>query len=257
MKKLTTIVSVAISCVIATLCFNSYATQKPSFDSQQVKQIESIIHDYLVNKPEVLIEASQSLQKKQQSKASQRAKQAITLNAQKLFNNPISPFMGNKDGKITVVEFLDYQCGHCKTMSPVIGEVIKADANVRVVIKGLPIFGESSNFAARAAAAAGKQNSAQFRKFHEAILKQKKGLTNDTVLNLAKETGLDVNKLKVDMEKEDIKNHIKDNFKLAQELGLQGTPAFIVSNNNGTKSEFIPGATTKTKLLDSIKKIKG
>lgn len=251
------IVSVALSSVIATVCFNIYATQTPTFDNQQVKQIETIIHDYLVNKPEVLIEASQSLREKQQSKATERAKQAISLNADKLFNNPISPFMGNKDAKVTVVEFLDYQCGHCKTMSSVIDDVMKANPNVRVVIKGLPIFGESSNFAARAAVAAGKQNANNFKKFHESLLAQKKSLSNDAIINLAKEAGLDVNKLKADMEKDDIKNHIKDNFKLAQELGLQGTPAFIVSNNSGTKSEFIPGATSKTKLLDAINKIKG
>lgn len=255
MKKLAMISGLALAVAASTICFNVIAANGNSFDAKQKKDIERIVHDYLVNQPEVLIEASSALQQKQRQEANQKAKTAIAMNAKDLLQSKNSPVIGNSSAPVTVVEFLDYQCGHCKTMSPVINELVKTNPNVRVVLKSLPIFGNSSNFASQASIAAFLIDPAKFQNFHSKLLSENKGLSKETVLKLAEESSYDVKQLETFMDKPEVKDRIKANFKLAQSLGLQGTPAFIISNNNGSKSEFIPGATTKMKLESAIKTV--
>ena len=110
---------------------------------EQQKEIEKIVHDYLVNNPEVLVEVSQALQQKQQQNIQQQAKTGILENADQLFSGTLA-VAGNPKGNVTLVEFFDYQCIHCKKMAPTIGELIKKDNNLRVIYKEFPIFGKSS-----------------------------------------------------------------------------------------------------------------
>lgn len=234
------------------------ATPAPAanFSADQKQQIEQVVHDYLVNKPEVLIEASKALQQKQMAEASTKAKDAIAKNAAALFNAAQAPTLGNTGGDVTIVEFLDYQCGHCKSMSPVIGELIKADPKVQVVIRGLPIFGESSKIATKAVIAANKQGAENFAKFNDALLASTGPLNEKSIFAVAKKSGLDVTKLKKDMSSKEVEDQINENFRLARELGLMGTPAFVLSNRGYTKTEFVPGATSKDELVALIAKLR-
>ena len=127
------------------------ATQT-EFTPQQVKNIQKIVHDYLINNPQVLVEASQALQKQAQEKQQQYAMQAIEKNKQQLFNDPVSPVAGNPNGNVTLIEFFDYQCGHCKAMNKIIQSIVAKNKNLRVVLKELPIFGSNSQLAAKVAA---------------------------------------------------------------------------------------------------------
>jgi protein-disulfide isomerase len=241
---------------MASMTTIAAAPAAASFTGDQKQQIEQIVHDYLVTKPEVLIEASKALQQKQMAEVSGKAKEAITKNAASLFNSAQSPKLGNADGDITIVEFLDYQCGHCKTMSPVIAEVIKADSKVKVVIRGLPIFGDSSKTATKAVIAAIKQGGDKFAKFNDALLATTEPLNEKNIFALAKKSGLDVTKLKKDLTSKDVEDQVTENFRLAREIGLMGTPAFILGNRSFSKTEFVPGATSKEDLTALIAKLR-
>ena len=225
-------------------------------DAQKV-EMHKVIHDYLVNNPEVLLEVSQALQQKQQQNAQKQAQSAILENAPQLFSDKMTT-IGNAKGNVTLVEFFDYQCIHCKKMAPVISELIKKDSNLRVIYKEFPIFGESSDKASRAALAAGMQN--KYQAMHEALINQEKRLDDDIINAAAKSIGLNMAKFKTDMESKTVTEALDANRKLAEKLHLMGTPAFIVAYTpegklkEGSQPDFIPGAATAEALKDLIKK---
>lgn len=217
--------------------------------------IDQEIRAYLLAHPEILIEMSQLLQSKQQQQMMVKASQAINDNAKALAHDPQSPVAGNLNGNVTVVEFFDYQCPHCKAMVSAVDGILLANKNVRVVYKEMPIFGAESEFAAKAALAASKQG--KYQAFHRALMKTEGRLSDQQILDLAKSVGLDVNKLQAVMNTPEIAKELQDTGLLAQKLGLQGTPAFIVLTENGAKvtSRFIPGQTTQPALQQAINEV--
>ncbi len=238
------------------------AAMTPSMAANQMseaqkKEIQKVVHEYLVTNPEVLIEASQALQKKQQDTMQDQAKSAIQENAEKLFSGNLA-VIGNPKGNVTLVEFFDYQCVHCKKMSPVINELVQKEDNLRVIFKEFPIFGKSSDLASRAALAAGMQG--KYKAMHEALIKQEQRLNEKVIMEAAKSVGLDMDKLKKDMDSKEVKATLEENRQLAENLHLMGTPAFIIASTpNGdfkkdSDPSFIPGAATAETLQELIKK---
>lgn len=216
--------------------------------------IEGIVHDYIVNKnPEVLIEASQVLQQKQQVAAEKKAQTIIAQNATAVFNAANSPIVGNKNAPVAVVEFFDYQCGHCRNMLPIMKKVMAANTNVRYVFKELPIFDENSKNAAKAALAANMQG--KYLAFHNALLQKKGRLSTSIINDTAKSVGIDVAKMQKDMKSKIIEAELAANQTLARTIGIVGTPAFIIGDRKGKNVVFIPGATNQTTLQDAIKKV--
>lgn len=228
--------------------------QTTKFNPSQVKQIEKIVHSYLIKNPKVLVEASRALQAKELAKSEKAALAAIEKNKTMLFDNPATPVAGNPNGNVVIVEFFDYQCGHCKTMNKIMQNLVKTNRNLKVVFKELPIFGNNSRFAAQAALAATKQG--KYYKFHDALLATQNPLTPQKVKKIAKKVTLNWTKLQRDMNSSKVKKQIRENFRLAQELKLMGTPAFIVANKQLTKIKFIPGATSQDKLQEQINSVK-
>ena len=235
------------------------AARSQSFSSSQKKQIEQVIHNYLINNPEVLVEASKSLQKKQQQNMMQQAQSAIEANSQALFNDKNSPVVGNAKGKVTVVEFFDYQCVHCKKMAPVMAKLVADDPSVRVVYKDFPIFGKGSEFAARAALAA--QMQGKYESLHQALIHSEQRLNPAVVIKLADGVGINTTKLKADMKSEEVQKQLETTMHLAEQLHLMGTPAFVVASTpngqykKGGKSFFIPGAASLQNLQSMIKQL--
>lgn len=228
--------------------------------AEQKKEVEKIVHDYLVTSPEVLIEASQALQQKQQKDMQDQVKGAINTNANELITGKLS-VAGNPKGSVTLVEFFDYQCVHCKKMAPVVDALIKKDSNLRVVYKEFPIFGGSSELASQAALAAAMQG--KYAPFHDALLKQEKRLDEKTILSIAKSVGLNTAKLQKDMKSKEILAEVDATRKLAEKLHLMGTPAFMVlATPNGVVNAqvdpvFIPGAASLESLQEIINKMTG
>ncbi|MBA3537730.1 MAG: DsbA family protein [Tatlockia sp.] len=232
-------------------------TNTSNLSDTQTKQIEKLVHDYLVNNPEVLLEASQALQQKQQQTMQVQAQAAIQTNADQIFNDSLS-VAGNPKGNVTLVEFFDYQCSHCKTMEPVINGLIKQNPNLRVVYKEFPIFGNSSELASKAALAAAMQG--KYTAMHSALFKQEGRLNEDLIMKAAKEAGLDLTKFKADMNSKVVDEALDQNRQLAEKLHLMGTPAFIVVGTpqgkmkQGSTPTFIPGAASEKTLDELVKK---
>ena len=228
-----------------------------SFNADQTQAIESIVRNYLLNNPELLVEVSQNLQKKQQDVMAQQAKQAIQTKSSELFTDKMT-IVGNPKGSVTVVEFFDYQCIHCKKMSPIVDELLKKDSNLRVIYKEFPIFGKSSETASKAALAAAMQG--KYRAMHDALITQEKPLNDDVINKIAQSIGLNMKQFSTDMNSKSVSDALDANRKLAEDLHLMGTPAFIVAQTPagqfkaGSQPTFVPGAISSASLQDLINK---
>lgn len=172
-----------------------------------------------------------------------------------LFHEPGNPVAGNPNGSVTVVEFFDYQCGHCVSMAPVMDAIIHANSNVRVVYKDFPIRGPASELAARAAIAASKQG--KYYQFNHALLTSNDSLSENNIMQIAKDLGLNVEKLKKDMNSSSVTNLLKSTEKLADTLNVSGTPAFFIGKtnaNNMSNVESVLGEMSQSELQDAINK---
>lgn len=245
---------------LAVVMMSPVAMAAEQLLAAQKKEVQQIVHDYLVSNPEVLIEASQVLQQKQQQSMQDQAKAAIAGNASQLFAEKLST-AGNPKGAVTIVEFFDYQCIHCKKMNPALTALIKKEGNLRVIYKEFPIFGKESELASRAALAAAMQG--KYLQMHDALLHLDKRLDKKVIMEAAKSAGLDIPQLKKDMDSKTVTDILADNRALAEKMHLMGTPAFIVAATPmgefkaGNEPAFIPGAASEETLQDLINKALG
>jgi protein-disulfide isomerase len=143
-----------------------------------------------------------------------------------LEQDPNSPNLGNPDGDVTVIEFFDYNCPYCRKAGQTVQELLASDANVRVIYREWPILGEDSVFASRAALAARAQG--KYEEFHWAMMGLQGRAEEASILNAAAEIGLDVDKLRADMDAPEINEHIQTSMELAAALGFNGTPSFVI-----------------------------
>lgn len=230
------------------------AADNSSLSPGQQQQVQQVVHDYILNNPQILIEVQQKLQEQQMQQMQQIQKDAqkvIPNITSELFNSTTSPVAGNATGDVTVVEFFDYQCTHCKDMSALMVDLVKQDPKLRVVYKEFPIFGNNSEYAAKAALAATKQD--KYTVFHDALMQTNEPLNKDKILQIARDAGLNVDQLQQDMNNPAIAQELKTNKSLAKKLQLVGTPAFVIANTkNSTQSILIPGATNEEVLQGLI-----
>ena len=236
----------------------SVLADQTGFTPAQTIQIQSIVRDYLVNNPQVLVEAARSLQQQQETAVQGQAKKAVIAHANELFHSPVSPVLGNPKGNVVMVEFLDYQCSYCKKMVGPLSQLVKDEPNVRFIVKELPIFGDNSQFAAQVALAA--QNQGQYAALHKALLQSNTQLSSSIVLEAAKKAGINTDRLKQDMNNKAISQELDNNFTLANQLGIRGTPSFLlasdIDNPSRMKVVFIPGVATESSLRDVIKQLR-
>jgi protein-disulfide isomerase len=220
----------------------------PGMPPDQVEAIERIVRDYLLRHPEIIIEAVESLEKKRNDEARESAKTTIAERRTELQRDPDAPVAGNPNGDVTIVEFFDYRCPYCKQVVAPIAQLLKNDPNLRFVYKELPILGPESVVAARAALAARKQN--KYHEMHRALMASR-ALTEDAILKIAADQGLDVARLKSDMAGAEIARILERNLQLARALGINGTPAFVIGE------VVVPGAvdlpTLKSLVVDARK----
>lgn len=199
--------------------------QQAAFSTEQRGAIEQIVREYLLANPEILMDVSRELESRQAAQQAALAKKVIFDRKAAIFQAPSDFVVGNPKGDITVVEFFDYNCGWCKRALDEINKLTKADPKIRVVLKEMPIFGENSTFAAKAAMAATGQG--KYWEFHSALMKERQ-VTKDNVFKIAEKVGLNVDMLKKDMENPAFDAAIKENQELAQQLGIEGTPGYLV-----------------------------
>lgn len=222
-----------------------------ALSAEERKAVEETVRQILRDKPEILLEAIEALREKQENARARRARAAIELERDKLERDPNTPVAGNREGDVTVVEFFDYQCGYCKQVVGAVQELIKSDRGIRVVFKEFPILGPESVFAARAALAAWRQDPAKYNDFHVALMSGRGKLDEERVMAAAAAAGLDVQRLKRNMQEAEITRLLEANMALANALGVNGTPAFVIGDR------LVPGAIdieTFRKLIAEARK---
>lgn len=235
----------ALALLLAAPSLRAETAAAASFTPAQKAEIETIIRQYLVDKePETIMKAVETLRQRETSKQEQVAKEAISTNKARIYDDPNSPVLGNPKGDVTIVEFYDYSCGYCKSAQPAVEEVLKEDKNVRFIAKELPILGEGSVLAARAALASVKQK--KFEKFHAKLMAYRGQFNETTIMDAAQQVGIDTAQLKRDMNDKAIDDMIAENRKLGNDLGVRGTPMFIINDS------ITPGAMDAASLKQAI-----
>jgi protein-disulfide isomerase len=225
------LVLVALVMIVSGCSTTANKTQTASVLSKDVT--DAAIERYIRAHPEVIEQSLQSLEAKREAEQRERQKATLATKQQELLHDPESPVSGNPKGEITLVEFYDYRCGFCKRAASAVTELQKVDPRVRVVYKDFPILGEPSELAAKAALASRVQG--KHRAFHEALLASHADMTKKEIMKIAVSVGLDARRLEADMANPKWQAVIERNRALAREIGISGTPGFIVGN------ELVPG----------------
>jgi protein-disulfide isomerase len=207
-------------------------------------RIKALIAATLRENPELVLEALQALEQRQVEAQAAAAAAVLTNKRALLERDPNAPVVGNPEGDVTVVEFFDYNCPYCKRAMPEVDALLKEDGRVRLVLREWPILSEGSYFAARAALAARKQG--KYAEMHDALMSIRGKVEAETVLRVAAEVGLDVEVLKRDMDSTEVEEHIATSMRLAEELGFNGTPSFVVGD------QLIPGFVEKAQLMEAV-----
>ncbi len=210
-----------------------------------VAEIEKIVHDYLLKNPEVVYDAIQELQKRQAAVKAEQQRSMIVSQSKQIFEDPADPVAGDPASKVAMVEFFDYHCGYCRAMQPSLEGMMNTESKVRFVFKEFPILGPDSITAAKAALASKLQG--RYLDMHEALMRAK-DLSMPGVMQVAKTLGLDTARLAKDMESPEVQDVISRNLDLAQALGINGTPSFVVGD------QLIPGAVPVAQLAQLIDK---
>jgi len=205
-----------------------HARAEGSFSDAQKKEMGEVVRQYLLDHPEVLLEVSKALEAKQQQAEESQRTGALQSSAKQIFHSPDDFVAGDPKGDVTMVEFFDYNCGWCKKGYPEVMSLLDKDPNLRFVLKEFPIFGGDSDYAAMAALASKKQG--KYWQLHQALFSHQGKVTKDVVDEIAKAQGIDMQQLAADMKSPEVAKTIADNHALAEQLAINGTPAFIIDD---------------------------
>ncbi len=201
-----------------------------SFSDAQKAELHKIIKDYLLANPEVFMEVQQALETKMEKVQAEKMAVALKENSAEIYRAPTAPVAGNPKGDVTVVEFFDYNCGYCKKAFVDVLAAAEKDKNIKLVLKELPILSKGSDETARAALAAKMQG--KYWEFHRAMLESPGQANEQTSLKIAEKLGLNIAKLKADMNGAEVKAEITRTRVLAEKLGINGTPHFLIGERS-------------------------
>jgi protein-disulfide isomerase len=238
-----------VASMLLALILPRPASPQEAMTPAQRATVEQIIHDYLLQHPEVLIEALQAAEDKEKQRTAAQARAALAQRRGELVDDATAPVGGNPKGDVTIVEFFDYRCPYCKQVEPALEALLREDGGIRIVYKEWPILGKDSVYAARIALAAKKQG--KYAAFHPAMMATKGQITEDIILSVAASVGVDVEKAKSEMNGADIDDIIKRNYGLAEALDMHGTPAWVIGDE--TIAGAIDIATMKEKIAAARK----
>jgi protein-disulfide isomerase len=230
------------------LCATPPAASAQSFSDAQKGDIEAIIKNYLVSHPEVLEEAMGELSKRQAADEAKKHEASVSENAATIFNSPRGVMLGNKDGDVTFVEFFDYNCGYCKRAMADMLDLMKSDPKLKVVLKEFPVLSQGSVEAAQVAVAMRMQDPSgkKYLDFHQKLLGGRGPADKAHAMAAAKDAGADMARLEKDITSPEVKATIDENFKLAEAMGMNGTPSYVIGK------EVVVGAIGLDGLKEKI-----
>lgn len=208
------------------------ATAQAVSESQRT-EIEKIIREYLLAHPEILQEVSAELEKRQAAAEVERQSAAIAAHQKAIFHSPRQVVIGNPNGDVNFVEFFDYNCGYCKRALADMLTLMKDDPKLRVVLKEFPVLGSGSVEAAQVAIAVRMQDKdgKLYLAFHQKLLAARGEANQARALEAAREAGADVKRLEADMKSAEVKETLTETFALAQAMGMNGTPSYVVGRS--------------------------
>jgi len=226
-------------CLVAAACsaFLAIATpqisQADELTAGQKSEVERILRDYLIAHPEVIQDAMAELDKRQSAADAEKHKATINQNAATIFSSPRQVVLGNPDGNVTFVEFFDYNCGYCKRAMDDMLTLLKDDPKLKIVLKEFPVLGPGSVEAAQVAVAVRMQDKTgkKYLEFHQKLLGGRGQADKARALAVAKDIGLDMARLEKDLTSAEVKVTLQENFKVAEALGLNGTPSYVIGDN--------------------------
>jgi protein-disulfide isomerase len=200
----------------------------------QRRAVEDAVVETLRKRPELVLEALEALDARREAETRDRARAALVEKKRELFDDADAPVAGNPAAGAAIVEFFDYRCPYCKQMHAPIKALLADDRDLRIVRKDIPILGPDSVVASRAALAARAQG--RYPAMHDALMEYRGNLDEAAVFRVARDAGLDVERLRRDMDAPAVAALIRRNMALAQALGIGGTPAFVIGET------LVPGA---------------
>jgi protein-disulfide isomerase len=204
-----------------------------SFSDAQRGEIERIVKDYLVAHPEVLQDVMSELEKRQTAAKAEQQIAGVREHKEVLFNSSHQVTLGNPHGDVTMVEFFDYNCGYCKRALGDMLQLLKTDPNLKVVLKEYPVLGPGSVEAAQVAVAARMQDKTgkKYLEFHQKLLGGHGPADKAHALAAAKEVGFDVARIEKDLGSDEVRETLKENLKVADAIGLDGTPSYVIGSD--------------------------
>ncbi len=222
------------------------AAKQAEFSDDQRKELEGIIRNYLIANPEVIADAINELQRKRDAAAQLAQTKVIVDSADEIFASQRQVVLGNPDGKVTLVEFFDYNCTYCRRAEADMKKLIASDSDLRVVLKQFPVLGPGSVEAAKVAVALHMTAPDKYAEFHDALLEEPGQVDGEKALAVAASLGVDAATLKAKLDSDEVRQTIAESYDLAGKLNLTGTPSYV------THKEVIVGAvgysTLKTKI---------
>ena len=217
------------------------------FTPAQKQELGAFIKDYLVNNPQVLREAIEALDKHDKEVADAERQKVVASQSGALFSSKYQATIGNPTGSATLVEFFDYNCHFCKGALPDVTKLMKGDPNLKLVLKDYPVLGPGSVEAAKVASAARNQLPGdKFWPFHMKLLATHGPVGKTEALAVARDLGLDMDRLAKDMESPEIKTGLDEVMQLADSLQINGTPTFVVGQ------DVVVGAVGYDQLRDKV-----
>lgn len=219
---------------------------------KNVEDVEEVVAKWIEANPQAIINSVSNMQKKAMEEQMKNAQKNISEKKSEIYDDN-SPFFATKDFDVTIVEFYDYHCGYCKKVNASVEQLLKSDTKVKIIYKDFPILGQSSEELSKVSIAVYLTDNSSFRKFHNKLMSSN-AANKDAALKIAKDVGIDVKKLEntLSSQKDKIMEIINKNRSLGSQIGIQGTPAFIIGD------ELVPGAidaeTLKSKVNDLRKK---
>lgn len=212
-------------------------------------EVQQVIHDYIMANPELLMQSLEGMQAKKIAESTKKATEYIKANKEQIENAEAPPILGNPDGDIVIVAFYDYNCAYCRKAHEAENEIIAQDKGVKIVLRPIPILGEKSVYAAKVALAIHKVSPQNFVAIHNELMKVAE-INEINVKAILAKYNIDYLMVENEVNSFSIKQILNKNFDLAKELGIKGTPSYIINGN------FIPGMIPADKLKGFIAQLR-
>ncbi|HCR85194.1 MAG TPA: hypothetical protein DIV86_00795 [Alphaproteobacteria bacterium] len=218
-----------ILAVVASSAFTAlYLEKKGGSTSVSKDEVGKLVASFIEENPEIIVQGLQRAQMKREMEESRKAEESISKLRDVLEKSPKDPIGGNKDGDVTMVIFHDFNCGYCKKSVPDVARLVAEDGNLKIVMKDLPILGEFSDVKAKVSTAVSRIAPEKWLEYYVKVTEaQPQNL--DQTLAVVANLGINADAVRADMSGPDVQNHINENRSIAEQLGIRGTPAFVIN----------------------------